>query len=129
MERIRKIVIQGKEIIAIDYSGLKESEMISLVIEAKGIIIETPQPKLVITSYRNTFVTPAYMRHVEREVEYVGPLILRNALVGLNMPKMMILKGFNLLLGTGFQAFATEREAIEYLIGEPVGEELKPIFS
>ena len=65
---------------------------------------------------------------MEKDYDEVKNYINRNALVGLNTPKMMILKGFNLLLGTDFRTFATEREAIEYLIGAPVVEELKPIF-
>jgi hypothetical protein len=32
-------------------------------------------------------------------------------------------------MNTDFRAFATEKEAIEYLIGEPVKEEMKPIFN
>jgi hypothetical protein len=46
----------------------------------------------------------------------VNPWIERNALVGLNKPKMMILKGFNLLLGTDYRAFSSEHEALEYLL-------------
>jgi hypothetical protein len=42
---------------------------------------------------------------------------------------MMILKGFNLFMGTDFRAFSTEKEAIEYLIGEPIKEEMIPIFN
>jgi hypothetical protein len=129
MERIRKIVIQGKEIIAIDYSGLKEQGMINLAIEAKHVAMETPQPKLIINSFKNTYITPGYVRHMERESNEIKPIIERNALVGLNTPKMMILKGFNLFMGTDFRAFSTEKEAIEYLIGEPIKEEMIPIFN
>ncbi|MBL7844976.1 MAG: hypothetical protein KF846_10825 [Cyclobacteriaceae bacterium] len=129
MERIRELIIQGKEIVAIDYSNLKEAGMIALAIEVKTFIMKTDVPKLIINSFRNTYITPAYVRHMESESVAIKSLISRNALIGLNTPKMMILKGFNLLLGTDFRAFATEREAIEYLIGEPVVEELKPIFN
>lgn len=129
LERISIVEIQGKEIVAIDYSNLKEAGMIALAIEAKAFIMKTDLPKLIINFFHNTYVTPAYVRHMEKESEAIKKFIARNALIGLNTPKMMILKGFNLLLGTDFRAFATEREAIEYLLGEPVVEELKPIFN
>ncbi|MBX2946232.1 MAG: hypothetical protein KF725_10385 [Cyclobacteriaceae bacterium] len=128
MERIRTLLIQGKEIVAIDYSNLKEADMIALAIDAKKYLMKTEGPKFIINSYSKTFITPAYVRHMEKDYDEVKNYINRNALVGLNTPKMMILKGFNLLLGTDFRTFATEREAIEYLIGAPVVEELKPIF-
>ncbi|MFZ6001720.1 MAG: hypothetical protein ACOYW3_14515, partial [Bacteroidota bacterium] len=59
----------------------------------------------------------------------VKHLIERNALVGLNTAKMMILKGFNLLLGTDFRSFASEQAGVEYLLGETLREPIGPIFS
>lgn len=128
VERIRILKIQEKEIVVIDYSNLNEAAMIQLAIQAKVEIMKTPAPKLIISSFLNTFATPAFVRHMERESVEIKPFIERNALVGLNKPKMMILKGFNLLLNTDFRAFSTECEAIEYLIEEPVIEKLEPIF-
>lgn len=129
MERIRKIVIQGKEILAIDYSRLKEPGMINLAIEVKRLLLHDADEKLIINSFHHVFVTPGYVQHMERESGEIKHLIKRNSLVGLNLPKMMILKGFNLLMNTDFRAFATEREAIEYLIGEPLIEDVAPIFT
>lgn len=129
VERIRKIVIQGKEILAIDYSRLKEPGMINLAVEVKQLILHDADHKLIINSFHHVFVTPGYVRHMERESGEIKHLIKRNSLVGLNLPKMMILKGFNLLMNTDFRAFATEKEAIEYLIGEPLIEYVAPIFT
>jgi hypothetical protein len=128
MDRLSNLYVQGREIIVIDYSHLKEAAMIDLAVLAKALIMKTPTPKLIISSFKNTFATPAFLRHMERESVEIKPFIARNALVGLNKPKMMILKGFNLLLDTDFRAFSTECEAIEYLIEEPVIEKLEPIF-
>ena len=128
VERVRKIVIQGKEILAIDYSRLREPGMIDLAIKVKQLILHDSDQKLIINSFHDVFVTPGYVRHMERESEEIKHLIKRNTLVGLNMPKMMILKGFNLIMNTDFRAFATEKEAIEYLIGEPLIEDIAPIF-
>lgn len=129
MERIRKIVIQGKEILAIDYSGLKEPGMIALATEVKQLLLRDADEKLLINSFHHVFATPGYMRHLERESVEIKPFIKRNALVGLNLPKMMILKGLNLLMNTDFRAFATEQEALEYLIGEPLIDHPAPIFA
>lgn len=129
MERIRKIVIQGKEILVIDYSGLKEPGMINLATAVKQLILQDADEKLIINSFHNVFVTPGYVRHMERESGEIKHLIKRNTLVGLNLPKMMILKGFNLLMNTDFKAFGTEKEAIEYLIGESLVSDPGPIFA
>ncbi len=129
VDRIRKVVIRNKEIVAIDYSGLKEPGMINLATEAKEFITKTSGPKLIINNFKNTYITSGYVRHMEGDAASVKPFIARNALIGLNTPKMMILKGFNLFFGTDFRAFSTEREAIEYLIEEPVDEELNALFT
>lgn len=129
MDRIRNVIIKNKEIVVIDYSGLKEPGMINLATEVKEFITKTSDPKLIINNFKNTYITSGYVRHMERDAASVKPVIARNALIGLNAPKMMILKGFNLFFGTDFRPFSTEREAIEYLIGEPVDEELQALFT
>ena len=48
MERIRTLLIQGKEIVAIDYSNLKEADMIALAIDAKKYLMKTEGPKFII---------------------------------------------------------------------------------
>jgi hypothetical protein len=128
MSRIRTISVQGHSILVIDYSNLKEPEMIQLAIEVKAHILSVKMPQLIINNFRNTYISSGYLRHMERETVHVEPFIKRNVLVGLNTPKMMILKGFNLLLGTDYQAFSDERSALEYLIQEPLSETINPIF-
>ncbi len=83
---------------------------------------------MILNSFKNIFATPAFLRHMEHESVEIKPFIARNALVGLNKPKMMILKEFSLLLDTDFRAFSTEYEAVQYLIEETVIEKLEPIF-
>ncbi len=116
MERIRTELVQGREIFCIDYANLKEAAMLALVEQARQVITTPPKKKLVLTNFSNCFVTPRFVRHLESVTPEVNPWIERNALVGLNKPKMMILKGFNLLLGTDYRAFSSEHEALEYLL-------------
>lgn len=126
--RIRKINVQGRVILCIDYTGLREAGMIALGSEATRAILAETEPQRILTCFSNTYVTPAFVRHMERQAELVRQLILRNALLGLNRPKMMILKGFNLVARTDFKPFASEAEALAYLLGEPLLEEVGPVF-
>jgi hypothetical protein len=109
-------IVQGREVLCIDYANLKEAEMLALAEQARQAITTPPDKKLVLTNFSNCFVTPRFVRHLESITPLVNPWIERNALVGLNKPKMMILKGFNLLLGTDYRAFSSEREALAYLL-------------
>jgi hypothetical protein len=116
VERVRTEVVQGREIVCIDYANLRETEMLAVVDQARDAIVTPPHKKLVLTNFSNCFVTPRFVRYLESVTPQVNPWIERNALVGLNKPKMMILKGFNLLLGTDYRAFSSEHEALEYLL-------------
>jgi hypothetical protein len=128
MSRIRTVSVQGHSILVIDYSNLKELEMIQLANDVMDHILSVKLPQLIISNFKNTYISSGYLRHMERETMYVEPFIKRNVLVGLNTPKMIILRGFNLLLGTDYRAFSDERSALEYLIQEPLHETSIPIF-
>lgn len=102
--------------------------MIALATEAEAAILAGGTSKFVLSNFANCFVTPRFVRHMEAATPRINHLIERNALVGLNKPKMMILKGFNLLLGTDYRAYASEREALEYLLATELEEVPAAIF-
>lgn len=128
MSRIKTIVIQGKSIIVVDYAGCKEDEMLALAALAKATIQSDDSLKLVISRYTNMYITPRFVRFFENETNEVKPFLKKNALVGLNEPKKIILKAFNFFMGTDFRAFDTEKEALEFLVEAPVEELAKSVF-
>lgn len=106
----------GKEILVMDYSGLKEQAMIDLVSEIRNAVLtaNTPVRILVIFDER-TFVTPQFMRHVEKASEDIIHLIADVAFTGMNKAKEFILKGYNLTSNKNYQSFDTREEALDYL--------------
>ena len=116
-----KIEIHGdKEILVIDFSGRKEDEMIRMMIEFREIIIAGNKPVLVlgILNEKN-YLTSGFMqsfRKVKRNE--VTPFIKKQALIGLNDTKKIILKGYNLFFNRNIRPFDTKDEAIQYLISE-----------
>lgn len=128
MSRIKTIVIQGKSIIVVDYAGCKEDEMLALAVLAKAAVQSDDSLKLVISRYTNMYITPRFVRFFENETNEVKPFLKKNALIGLNEPKKIILKAFNFFMGTDFKAFDTEKEALEFLVEAPVEELTKSVF-
>jgi hypothetical protein len=128
MERIRYVLVEGREILTIDYSGLKEEQMIHLASQAIEVIVKSKGQLLVLTNFENTYATPRYVRFMENGSKEVIPFIDRNAMVGVSKVKVMILKGFNLLMGTDWKAFSTEKEALEYLLQTKIENEVPCIF-
>lgn len=129
MSRIKSIVLQGKSIIVVDYAGCKEDEMLALAALAKAAVKAEGTLKLVISRYSNMYITPRFVRFFENETNEVKPFLKKNALIGLNEPKKIILKAFNFFMGTDFRAFDTEKQALEFLLEEPLTVELESVFS
>jgi hypothetical protein len=121
MPGVRYIQVLGKDILVVDYTGCKSDQMIQIFDQAKNEVLANGQKCRVLTDLSNTYITPNFMRHAEREMLEVKHLIIKNAFIGMNQPKRMILRGFSLLMGkTDFVAFDSEKEALDYLLQDDV---------
>lgn len=125
MSRIKKIVITGQEILSMDYRGCKEKELILAATELKEAILEGNKPVFVVALFDDkTYITPAFMRHAERETAEAIHLVEQSSFVGLSTTKKFILMGYNLLFNRDFKAFDTEEEAIHYMMSKKVPEKM-----
>ena len=117
MNRITKLIINEKEILCVDYSDLKEDQMIALGYTLLEIVLAENKPVLILNIFNErNFLSPNLMRH-QRELLQKGiHLVEKVALVGLNPMKRIILTGINLLLRRDFKAFDNRDQAIDYLI-------------
>ncbi len=114
---IRKIVKNQQEIFVIDYTNLTESQMMAVASEGKRQLLANNKRVPVLTIFNHkSYVTPAFMRHSERETKEVIHLVKDVAFIGLSPVKKMILKGYNFLFQKSFLAFDSEEEAIAHLL-------------
>lgn len=101
--------------------------MIQLVTTLREMIQTHSSPVLVLTIFDDdTYVTPAFMRHSEKETGVVIGLIEKVAFVGLSTTKKIILQGYNMLFKRSFQAFDTQEEAIRYLVDRSTSDKTSP---
>jgi hypothetical protein len=103
----------GKQLIFVDYRGLKEKEMIELVNNHLELTLKTKLPFLA--DYHNAYGTPGYMAHARVFAERTKGIIDKGAFLGINQVKSFILKGVVLLIGVNYQAFESKDRAIEFL--------------
>jgi hypothetical protein len=117
MSGIQKLMISGKEILSIDYSDLKENEIIKLASEISELVRSDNKNVLVLCIFNDkNYITPKIMRHMEAETGPLVHLVNKMALIGLSPVKKVILKGYNLFLKRNFVPFDTRDEAISYLL-------------
>ena len=92
--------------------------MIAIFNEAKEAVVRRNGDCLLLANFERSYVTPAFLRHAEKEMGEVKHLIKKNAFIGLTLPQRMILKGFRIFIGKDdYFAFDDRQEAIDYLIG------------
>lgn len=115
-ERMRRIVHKGREIILVDYSGLKESEMIALTNEHAALVVAEGKESYFMANYEDTYGTPDYMKAAHVFTKVTKPYIPKGAFLGVRGPKVALLKGVTFFLNVNFKAFSTEEEALDFLV-------------
>ena len=119
MKRIEKVLSGNNEIYIVEYTDCKESEMIDLVKEVGRMVVSGGKSVCILSIYNDrSYATAKFMRQVERETRDALPLIKKQAIVGLNDSKKMILKGYNFLFRKNIRAFDTREDAFNFLIDE-----------
>ncbi len=114
--RFRKIVHNGKDIFLVDYSGLKEAEMISLTNRHRDVVVEEKRPSYFIANYEATYGTSDYMKAAHEFTKATKPYIQKGAFLGIKGPKVALLKGVTYFLKVHFRSFENEEDALEFLI-------------
>ena len=123
MKRIEKVLSGNNELYIVEYSDCKESEMIDLVKEVGKMVIAGGKSVCILSIYNDrSYATAKFMRQVEKETRDALPLIKKQAIVGLNDSKKMILKGYNFLFRKNIQAFDTKEDAFNFLIDESTSD-------
>jgi hypothetical protein len=129
MGEIRRLEYGEKSILEIDYSDLKEEAMIKLVNDLLLLLLRENRPTLILKCYNvKNFLTPKYMRHVEKVTGENIHLIDKMAIVGLNGIQTFILRGYNYMFKRNFRVFDSKVEAIDYLLDESTSDKVVPDF-
>jgi len=116
---MRKISQDNQEITVIDFSNLKENQMMQLISDARALLLreQRPQKMMAIFNEKN-FITPKFMRHFETDQIEAIVFIAKQAVVGLTSPQKMIVKGYNLFQNRNIKTFDTPEEAMKYLLDD-----------
>lgn len=119
MERVRKTYYKEKEILILDYSECKGDGMIKVYEQAKQLVLNEKKRFLILSIFSSkTFVSPEYLRHIEKDILKVDEFIEKQAVIGLSQTQIWILKGINLWYRKKIYSYNSLDEALEFLIKE-----------
>ncbi|MGC4020509.1 MAG: hypothetical protein QM734_00475 [Cyclobacteriaceae bacterium] len=118
-DRVYTVVKGNKKVMVVDYSGCNETEMIHIITIAKDKILSENKHLLLLSIYgKETRVTKKFMDYIRKETPAVLPLLDKQAVVGLDLIKKTILKGYNFLFRRNIRAFDSKEDAIEFLVSD-----------
>ncbi|MBX2947448.1 MAG: hypothetical protein KF725_16585 [Cyclobacteriaceae bacterium] len=129
MAGVKIIVVDGTEILEVDYRGAKPVEMIDIFDQATEVLTNNNKPMLVMSLLQDdNYGTPDFIRHIEKQLSKHGHLIIKQAVIGLNLTKRILLTGLNIFLQRNFKAFDTREEGLQYLLQKNSEEDLPDHF-
>ena len=118
LSNVRKIWHRQKKVLVLDYSDCSGDQMIE---RARSIVLQGNQRVVGLSIFNEkTFISNAFMRHAEKYLPEVDPLIKRQAIVGLSVVQEWILRGLNLWYSKHIHQFNTEEEALQFLTSDSV---------
>ena len=112
------ITYQGKQILYIDYRGAKNAED-SIPILHKAIDIEKNSNgnMLLLQNYEGTYANDEFFQEIKKLGKEVKDKVSKNALVGFNGVKKVLLSGYILFSGEKtIKTFENEEEAKKWLV-------------
>jgi hypothetical protein len=112
--RFRVVQLNYTELVLVDYSYMKEREMIALT-DHHRLWAQGKQNTCFIANYIGTYGTPAYMKAAYQFTEETKNHIQRGAFLGITGPKVALLKGVVYFMSVNFKAFDTEEEALTFV--------------
>jgi len=116
-ERLKKIIHKNKEVLIIDYSNCKESGMIELATAARELVLKENKKVLLLSILNDkTYVSPKFIRIIEKELKEAEGLIVRNAVTGISQVQHWIVKGINLWYKNQIHPFNSKEEALDFLV-------------
>ena len=109
---------KGNEILYLDYRGMNENQMIQTLNEATERTFQDNKPRLLLTNITGTFVLPDFLKKAKEDGKRTKHLTLKSAVVGVDGPKKVLLKFYNLFVGNEMKPFHSEEAAKEWLVKE-----------
>ncbi len=100
----------------VDYSGLKQDEMIALTNRHTEWVLGEAKESYFIANYVQTFGSPEYMKAAYAFTQATKPFIPKGAFLGITGAKIGLLKGVTYFMKVNFKACSDEEEAIKFLI-------------
>ena len=120
MPDVRVVQYAGKSVVVIDVSGTQAQqadEVVAAFARAKEIITGSPEKSVrALTNVTGSHFSKAMVEGVTDLASHATPYLIASAAVGVSGLKMVVAQGLFSLIGRKVELFATEQEALDWLV-------------
>ncbi len=113
---VKWIEYKGREILFIDYRGLKSEEQLVILDLAEKIILEKKEKVLILVDTTDAATSSEFMARMNEKGKRIKFLVGKQAVVGIKGLKRILLDSYNRATGSTLRAFPTQEEAKEWLV-------------
>ena len=113
------ITHDGKRILYTDFRDCKsETEMEAVFEKAVQIVLDSPEPVLTMNNFEGVAVSRTFLRTLKARGADYKDKVKAKAVLGVTGIRRTLLNTYSVLTGIDARAFATEAEAIAYLVSK-----------
>lgn len=116
MARHSIISHNGKEILYVDYQGLKEQEILDEMERATEFALQENRPMLRLSNMTDVFAVPSVVDKAKESGKRTKHLTIKRAAVGITGAKKVLFNAFNRVSGNNARAFDDVEEAKDWLV-------------
>lgn len=113
----RWVTHQGKRVIYTDFRDCRsESEMEAVFEKAVQMVLAEPEPVLTLNNFEGVVVSSAFLQKLKTRGTEYNHKVRAKAVLGVTGVKKTLINTYSILAGIDARAFATEAEALSYLV-------------
>lgn len=106
---------KGRRILHLDYRGVPESQMIDLVDQAVAALKTQGGKSRVLIDVSGASTGTRFMSASKGQAKEAATYLEKQAIVGVDGIKSILLKAYNTVGGGNLTPFETERQALDFL--------------
>ncbi len=107
---------KGKEILYVDYRGMKENEILEEMDKATDFALKENRPMLRLSNMTDVFAVSTVVDKAKESGKRTKHLTIKRAAVGITGAKKVLFNAFNRVSGNNARAFDDVEEAKDWLV-------------
>ena len=116
-DRVRWETYRGKQILRVDYSGLRGPEFLPVMDQVRAVYKNQPRGSmLAFTDLRNSYGTDEVVEGFKKLASVTKLYDKKSAIIGVTGVKAVLLRAVTLFSQHSLKAFDDEKQALDWLV-------------